>query len=1522
MEAVPLRSMPSLAGHAFACYGFPAGYDTSVPAEGQLGLAAGLEWVTLKVSAGVLVGPGFSGAAVWSQDAVVALLVTRDAAGRGRVAFAVPVRVIAARSSVVADALLTALDLDPDRETHWGPRSRGVSRDDGDAGWLFTGRREALQDLAGWLAGGQPPALRVVTGLPGCGKSAVLARLVTAADRHYRRRIPGLDAADPAVPPEGAVDVMLRASGQTVTAVVSRIAGLAEVSAGTPDQLVAALARSKRRLVIVADSLDEAREPREICSLLADLARVAGARVLVGCREHLLGRLPDPDPMRLDQPPYLQRADVTRYVTALLTSVPSAQGVADLSGLAGEVSEAAAGNFLIAQLTVHAVTVGGTVSRPFPRTVRDALDRLLDALPHGGRLRDLLLPLAYARGDGLPADELWLTAVAALRRTYQRADLEDLLASPAASFLTTSMDVPGGGRRRLFHQALADTLKANRDTSADEQRLLRAWLDLMTVGPDGRREWRQAPVYLRQHGAEHAAAAGRLDELLEDPVYLAEADPDRLLSALPAATTSRALEAERLLQRVGSRLRGRWPDDPPVEERAAVLELGARQLGAGWIAERLAELPPGRRPWSVRWAHRHPVGHDRILGWHNGPVRAVAVGERDGTAVVVSGGSDGMVRVWDLRHPGRSEAEWRHGEGGVETVAIGLGKDGPIVVSGGEDGKLRRWRLADGSPLGERLDTPADTWGEVTAMAVGDLDGQPFIVAAYEHGGTVGLWDLGTGQPMGVLEWGPDFPRHEYLFAHVHGVAAGRCNGRPVIVAGHSKGAHRWVRAAGKWVAERLISEYETTWAVALGLLGGRPVAVCGADDRLTTLDMESGERAMPSYKSPDGFIIGVATGEVDGRPVAVSGNFFGTDPGLLRVWDLADEEKPLRGSLVGHYGGSKALAITSLDGRPVLVSGGFDHAVGVWDLAASLHRTPDRVEHQYVEWLQACELGGRPVVVSKSFATVSFSKSWVWHKTVNEDLEDHRKSGDRSFLISCGSTVEREDTEASAKPVIRVWDQADGSRVDARSVDLDRLGGVCAAGRVGDAVFGVSIDDSDSDDSDDSDDIHIDSDDLPFDCSVRPERLGARRSTHLKVRDLRSGAQVGDLIPIIGDASGVRHSIAIGGLGGRLAVVFCDALPGDDSLLKINWLQVWDVRAGRLAWEPLPAYHDRGGPVVRAFGTLAGQPIAVVTALNRFGIWDLQRGELIAEPPSMQGEMWLHPPVAIGELASHPVVVYSGYGRPIRIWDMRVDRECKRTIEVNTEIQAITIAPDSTIIAAGPGGALAIRVDATFFEPLPAPRERRTKAVGAEVRVFPVAGPADRAYLASVSSGEPLEKDLERYAELRRHLPPVIDEDELRSGYDRFGRLVLSGTTERYSGTMETFFAVGWPFLRMEYRPLWSGCDEDLDDAAVIRGGAFLGGRAVYIFLPDERIDLLPAENNLGWTFSWGYGGSGPGRLEISICRAAGLLRGRCQSTYPAFERWLEDLIERQHDTDRPLEIPVGLIRAKFRQLRESPGE
>ena len=53
--------------------------------------------------------------------------------------------------------------------------------------------------------------------------------------------------------------------------------------------------------------------------------------------------------------------------------------------------------------------------------------------------------------------------------------------------------------------------------------------------------------------------------------------------------------------------------------------------------------------------------------------------------------------------------------GWVTAVAVGALPDGsPVIVSGGGDGTVRVWRLADGAPVGEPLDLPES----VRAVAV------------------------------------------------------------------------------------------------------------------------------------------------------------------------------------------------------------------------------------------------------------------------------------------------------------------------------------------------------------------------------------------------------------------------------------------------------------------------------------------------------------------------------------------------------------------------------------------------------------------------------------------------------------------------------------------------------------------------------------------------------------------------------------------------------------------------------------
>ena len=97
-----MRRRRSLDGLGFVAYGFPECYETSVHTRGELGKAVGLERVQLAIRNNeLLVQTGFSGAAVWSDKlgAAVGMLTARDSESAGRVAFAVPMRTIAAYSA-------------------------------------------------------------------------------------------------------------------------------------------------------------------------------------------------------------------------------------------------------------------------------------------------------------------------------------------------------------------------------------------------------------------------------------------------------------------------------------------------------------------------------------------------------------------------------------------------------------------------------------------------------------------------------------------------------------------------------------------------------------------------------------------------------------------------------------------------------------------------------------------------------------------------------------------------------------------------------------------------------------------------------------------------------------------------------------------------------------------------------------------------------------------------------------------------------------------------------------------------------------------------------------------------------------------------------------------------------------------------------------------------------------------------------------------------------------------------------
>ena len=607
----------------------------------------------------------------------------------------------------------------------------------------------------------------MITGQPGAGKSAVLARAALSVEAEHGG--PGL-----------AFHARAATIGDFLTALADVTGTDTPVSA---DELVASLADlpSQPPTRVVLDALDEAasdHDRRQIAEALAELAVQPGLRIIVATRPLATGNLYAPGGLLaalgvtprdapglvdLDSDTYFDPNGLRQYAAALLAQDgmdhPSPPGAAWTQyrthpavrdRLATVIAQRAGRNFLVAAMAAVPLSTACKMIDPaakgfdhaqIPSGVGEALSKYLEQLPEQRRESDrgLLAALAYARGTGLD-DPYWLAFAQALGYPATVLEVDILRRSHAADYLlqTTRTDCGARPVTRLFHQALTDELLAARDQASDESVLL----DVI-LGQAERVGWQAR--YLREHAAEHAAAANRIDQLLEDPRYLLTVDPAMLVPHLDAARSASAQAIAAVYWLSAHHL-------APLHRsaRASQLELTAHQLGCRSLAARIASIAPDR-PWQTRWSHtRQATGHQVLTG-HTDWVRAVAVGALpDGTPVIVSGGEDATVRVWRLADGTPVGEPLRGHTGAVEAVATGQLPDGtPVIVSAdvSEDATVRVWRLADGTPVGKPL--RACVW----AVAVGALpDGTPVIVGSgFEDGNdpVMWVWRLADGTPVG-----------------------------------------------------------------------------------------------------------------------------------------------------------------------------------------------------------------------------------------------------------------------------------------------------------------------------------------------------------------------------------------------------------------------------------------------------------------------------------------------------------------------------------------------------------------------------------------------------------------------------------------------------------------------------------------------------------------------------------------------------------------------------------------------------
>lgn len=361
------------------------------------------------------------------------------------------------------------------------PASRGVAHPE-DTGWFFKGRQRALADICGWLNSEKAPGLCRVTGKVGAGKSAVLGRLYLSSRPDYREHLPSKPLGEHEMPGLGSIDAAVLLSGKTFPEIVAEIARGLRIVAETQDQLIAKLRRLDRFPVLLVDGLDEAIAPRRTRDLLAELAATT-VRVIVGIRKpNTIGperdqRTEDPRgegqadlDIDLDRSPWFDEGAVESYILHRLGEenerlrALSPPWIDDLKSIAGAVAHRSDGNFLIARLTIMALIAGAPgdprdLDWNFPENVGVSFDLIFATLGDDEtRIGDLLVPLCYAQGDGLPRGPLWVSIASRLSHRAVTGNCLERLFEKAAYFIL------GNGRSPvasygLFHAALKEHLE-------------------------------------------------------------------------------------------------------------------------------------------------------------------------------------------------------------------------------------------------------------------------------------------------------------------------------------------------------------------------------------------------------------------------------------------------------------------------------------------------------------------------------------------------------------------------------------------------------------------------------------------------------------------------------------------------------------------------------------------------------------------------------------------------------------------------------------------------------------------------------------------------------------------------------------------------------------------------------------------------------------------------------------------------------------------------------------------------------
>src|SRR5271166_7085084 len=341
--------------------------------------------------------------------------------------------------------------------------------------------------------------------------------------------------------------------------------------------------------------------------------------------------------------------------------------------------------------------------------VQTGADRVYDALPAGQQAmaREVLRSMTVASRDGGLA-----------RRPVTRDDLYAGLPRAARSDIDAVLDAFAAERLAVLD---GDTAQLSHDV------LLRAWPRLRGWLEEDQTSW-------IVHGQLADAAASWHDNH-DDPSFLYRGAQ---LAALQQAVTRWSANSAR-----SPALTGTQRDFLQASERAALHSSSLRRAAFAVLAllTVLAVAAAGfafyQRAEAVR--QRDQAIYNQVIAEAAGAGGVNSVAFSPGGHTLASGGSNGIVRLWDVTdpaHPRPLGQPLTGGTGAVETVAFSRG--GHTLATGSLDGTARLWDVADPAHPGPLGTTPASRAGILSVA----LSPGGHTLASGGSNGLVRLWDV------------------------------------------------------------------------------------------------------------------------------------------------------------------------------------------------------------------------------------------------------------------------------------------------------------------------------------------------------------------------------------------------------------------------------------------------------------------------------------------------------------------------------------------------------------------------------------------------------------------------------------------------------------------------------------------------------------------------------------------------------------------------------------------------------------